>query len=59
MHGYYKDYLYKMKRFSTSLYSCKKVETFRHLILGYPKLAKVRAKLKDSLNTSRLTLLLL
>ena len=58
-HGYYKDYLYRIKRSNTNLCSCGKVETPRHLLLGCPELSSTRARLRDSLGTSRLTLPLL
>jgi hypothetical protein len=58
-HGYYKDYLYRLGHSSSKLCLCGKRETPRHLILGCPRLAGARSKLKDSLGTSRLTLPLL
>ena len=48
-----------MKRSSTNLCSYGKVETPRHLLLGCPELSRARARLRDSLGTSRLTLPLL
>jgi hypothetical protein len=58
-HSYYRDYMYRIEHSSTNLCTCGKVETPRHLLLGCPNLVVARAKLRDSLGTSRLTLLLL
>jgi hypothetical protein len=58
-HGYYRDYLCKIGRSRTCLYSCGKVETPRHLVLSCSELSRARARLRDKLGTSRLTLPLL
>jgi hypothetical protein len=55
-HGYYRDYIYRMKHSSTNLCIYRKVETPKYLLLEYPRLATARAKLRDSLSISRLTL---
>ena len=58
-HGYTRSYLYRLGHAPNDRCSCGRQETPRHLLLGCPKLAGPRARLKDKLRTNRLTLELL